>query len=292
MLAILAMKRRWSEACKAAGMTEHVTPNLVCSSAVHVCHEKVQTQGICRAERGGGGTRRLASPARLRASTARAGRLTPPPLPLPPPTRPATISVRGVAVHGDLGMCLRCYGRTAARGCWRRPVQICTTSRRPPGPSFHPPQPSHGPQPRFSLEIEMRTVNISEDELGINPARLVERVDANTIGVVAILGTTYTGKGRVKGRGSKGRAGGPGVCTCTPAPPRNRQTTFFHKCIRCVRGCGWTGCRARGVPRPHRPRCWHPRRRCIGRVCRPLPLARHEGGFPPPARCVDESEWP
>ena len=139
MLAILAMKRRWSEACKAAGMTEHVTPNLVCSSAVHVCHEKVQTQGICRAERGGGGTRRLASPARLRASTARAGRLTPPPLPLPPPTRPATISVRGVAVHGDLGMCLRCYGRTAARGCWRRPFQICTTSRGPPGPSFHPP---------------------------------------------------------------------------------------------------------------------------------------------------------
>ena len=158
--------------------------------------------------------------------------------------------------------------------------------------SHHPHQPSRGPQPRFSLEIEMRTVNISEDELGINPARLVERVDANTIGVVAILGTTYTGKGRVKGRGSKGRAGGPGVCTCTPAPPRNRQTTFFHKCIRCVRGCGWTGCRARGVPRPHRPRCWHPRRRCIGRVCRPLPLARHEGGFPPPARCVDESEWP
>lgn len=36
LLAGLALKRRWQEKRKAAGVTELVQPNIVCSSAVHV----------------------------------------------------------------------------------------------------------------------------------------------------------------------------------------------------------------------------------------------------------------
>ena len=36
LLSGLALKRRWQEKRKAAGITEAVTPNIVCSSAVHV----------------------------------------------------------------------------------------------------------------------------------------------------------------------------------------------------------------------------------------------------------------
>ena len=36
LLGGLALKRRWQEKRKAAGITEAVTPNIVCSSAVHV----------------------------------------------------------------------------------------------------------------------------------------------------------------------------------------------------------------------------------------------------------------
>ncbi|CAK0787685.1 hypothetical protein CVIRNUC_010907 [Coccomyxa viridis] len=41
LLSGLALKRRWQEKRKAAGITEAVTPNIVCSSAVHVCWEKL-----------------------------------------------------------------------------------------------------------------------------------------------------------------------------------------------------------------------------------------------------------
>ncbi|NOQ31258.1 MAG: glutamate decarboxylase [Helicobacteraceae bacterium] len=44
-------------------------------------------------------------------------------------------------------------------------------------------------------EIEMRTVNMSqEDGYKFNPNKVVELCDENTIGVLAILGTTYTGE--------------------------------------------------------------------------------------------------
>ena len=36
LLGGLAFKRRWQEKRKAAGLKEAVTPNIVCSSAVHV----------------------------------------------------------------------------------------------------------------------------------------------------------------------------------------------------------------------------------------------------------------
>ncbi|KAK9904949.1 hypothetical protein WJX75_006195 [Coccomyxa subellipsoidea] len=41
LLGGLAFKRRWQEKRKAAGLKEAVTPNIVCSSAVHVCWEKL-----------------------------------------------------------------------------------------------------------------------------------------------------------------------------------------------------------------------------------------------------------
>ena len=37
LLGGLALKRRWQEKRKAANITEAATPNIVCSSAVHVC---------------------------------------------------------------------------------------------------------------------------------------------------------------------------------------------------------------------------------------------------------------
>jgi glutamate decarboxylase len=37
LLGGLALKRRWQEKRKAAGITEVAIPNIVCSSAVHVC---------------------------------------------------------------------------------------------------------------------------------------------------------------------------------------------------------------------------------------------------------------
>ena len=41
LLGGLAMKRRWQERRKAAGITTPAQPNMVCSSAVHVCWEKL-----------------------------------------------------------------------------------------------------------------------------------------------------------------------------------------------------------------------------------------------------------
>ncbi|KAJ3013440.1 hypothetical protein HKX48_005752 [Thoreauomyces humboldtii] len=43
------------------------------------------------------------------------------------------------------------------------------------------------------LEIEARYVNCDEDHLSLNPEKAIKLVDENTIGVVAILGSTYTG---------------------------------------------------------------------------------------------------
>ena len=37
LLGGLAMKRRWQEKRKADGITEPAIPNIVCSTAVHVC---------------------------------------------------------------------------------------------------------------------------------------------------------------------------------------------------------------------------------------------------------------
>jgi len=41
LLGGLAMKRRWQERNKDAGKTPSGKPNMVCSSAVHVCWEKL-----------------------------------------------------------------------------------------------------------------------------------------------------------------------------------------------------------------------------------------------------------
>ena len=41
LLGGLAMKRRWQERRKAAKITAPAQPNMVCSSAVHVCWEKL-----------------------------------------------------------------------------------------------------------------------------------------------------------------------------------------------------------------------------------------------------------
>ena len=41
LLGGLAMKRRWQEWRRAAGITTPGQPNMVCSSAVHVCWEKL-----------------------------------------------------------------------------------------------------------------------------------------------------------------------------------------------------------------------------------------------------------
>ncbi|KAJ3169223.1 hypothetical protein HDU88_001020 [Geranomyces variabilis] len=43
------------------------------------------------------------------------------------------------------------------------------------------------------MEIEARYVNCDEEHLFLNPEKAVELVDENTIGVCAILGSTYTG---------------------------------------------------------------------------------------------------
>ncbi|SAM09422.1 hypothetical protein [Absidia glauca] len=43
------------------------------------------------------------------------------------------------------------------------------------------------------LEIEPRYINVSEDCYTMDPAKAMEQVDENTIGVAAIMGSTYTG---------------------------------------------------------------------------------------------------
>ncbi|KAJ3021707.1 hypothetical protein HKX48_007993 [Thoreauomyces humboldtii] len=43
------------------------------------------------------------------------------------------------------------------------------------------------------MEIEARYVNCDEEHLYLNPEKAIKLVDENTIGVVAILGSTYTG---------------------------------------------------------------------------------------------------
>ena len=47
LLGGLALKRRWQEKRKAAGITEAVTPNIVCSSAVHVSSPPRRCSTFC-----------------------------------------------------------------------------------------------------------------------------------------------------------------------------------------------------------------------------------------------------
>ncbi len=43
-------------------------------------------------------------------------------------------------------------------------------------------------------DVEARYIPVHEGRYVISPEEAVERIDENTIGVVAILGTTYTGE--------------------------------------------------------------------------------------------------
>lgn len=114
ILSVLAMKRKWKEARKAAGKSTE-NPNLVMSSAV---------QGECE---------RLPT------------HLFSPPLTATPTLISFLLSV-----------------------CWEKATRY--------------------------LEIEEKFVNVTEERYVIDPKQAVDLVDENTIGVVAIMGTTYTGE--------------------------------------------------------------------------------------------------
>ena len=93
------------------------------------------------------------------------------------------------------------------------------------------------------FEVEPRYPPMAQDRHVITPEQVVEAVDEDTIGVVGILGTTYTGESRADRRDLRrprpNSAEGQGLTSrCTWTPPA--EGLWCRSCTR--RSTGTSGC--------------------------------------------------
>ena len=147
LLGGLAMKRRWQEKRKKDGITEAATPNMVCSTAVHVCW--------C---------------VRLLWAAWPS-----PALDMHDATEAITRANHLRACDGSL-CCSACNGWWQLSGPRVKALRACCREKL------------------FNyFDIEPKYISLTEDCFVATPEKIAAACDKNTIGVVAILGTTYSG---------------------------------------------------------------------------------------------------
>ena len=82
------------------------------------------------------------------------------------------------------------------------------------------------------FDVEPRYLPMEKGRYVITPEQVLENVDEDTIGVVAILGTTFTGElepiGDICAALDKLAADGEWMCRCTSTPPRGFVVPFLH----------------------------------------------------------------